>query len=255
MLHLVLDTNVILGYVHKNDRLNTKCTELINKIKKTQRITFFERYHKDDFRSAIKNRVNDNIEKLNNIGLWEFDKNGAYLIQNLDQFEEYAAKQTLTDSDKGWIKTIIKYSKSIEELRTIAPTIAMITITALETEFNKFINQLQSKSRVQFFSINRGSNTTEKNTVLDFLLNNKSLMEYFNIKLDATNKSRRKRIGYMDKKLLILTFYTSLVFPNSDYEFVTDDSDMNPKGDKITSIFRRTFKISTIDECINFSLT
>lgn len=249
--HITLDTNVILGYLHDNDRLHEKSKKLLNVIEqKNYTITYYEKIHKRDFYSAITNRVNENVSKLSKVGLWDVNFNGNYVIKNLDELKERVKQSDLSESDKGWIWTILEYENSIDDLRDNAMKYVPLIINELINEFQRFIDKWSAKRRIQFFHEKEEKNSAEKNEVFKQANkeNNPKLIEYFERELNKATPKGKKPMGIIDKELLILTFFSALIFPNYDYLFVTDDNHMNPKTDKVDKIFARLFITRTIDD-------
>ncbi len=245
MYHLIFDTNVFIGYIHKKDRLNPKCEELIN-LSKKHHIVFFQRLHTDDFNSAIKNRVIENMKKIKELGIWDYDKNGELKIKSIDDFRKNLENKKLTVSEKGWIDTILSNIDSIDDLRNYT-TKAMLIIPNFRRDFDSFIAHLNGKNRIQGFWSDRSRNTDEKNEILDLFDNETSMKERFFSKIDAVY-NRKGRMGLIDKKLLVMSYWCAIEFYDKKYRFITDDSDMKPKTNEIERIFCG-FKIKTIDDC------
>ncbi len=244
MYHLIFDTNVFIGYIHKKDRLNLKCKKLINLSKKHQ-IVFFQRLHTDDFNSAIKNRVIENMKKIKELGIWDYDENGELKIKSIDDFRENLENKKLTVSEKGWIDTILSNIDSIDDLRD--PTKAMLIIPKFRRDFDSFIRRLTDKNRIQVFWVDRSRNTQTKNEILDLFDNEKTMKKRFFSKIDAVY-NKKGRMGLIDKKLLVMSYWCALECYNNTYIFTTDDSDMKPETSEIERIFCG-FQIKTIDDC------
>lgn len=246
--YLILDTNVILGYIHKNDRLNSKCKKFFDACD-NHKFTYFERLHKDDFNRAIRNRVNQNTTKLTKLGLWDANSDGSYKIKNIDELKKKIEKETLSESDRKWIETILDNTKEIDDIRIAAPKNTALIINDFVKEFNSCIAALVTKNRVQTFHINRASNTDEKNRILDLFNSSTDLKNDFFSKIDEVYH-RKGEMGSIDKNLLALSFFCALNFVNNKYMFVTDDGHMKPETDEIAGIFGRLFSINTLDNCI-----
>lgn len=245
MYHLIFDTNVFIGYIHKKDRLNPKCEELINLSKKHQ-IVFFQRLHTDDFNRAIKNRINGNMRKMNDLGLWDYDKKGELKFKNIDDFRKSLENKKLTESDRGWINTILDNIGSIDDLRNDT-TKTMLIIPKFRRDFDSFIRRLTDKNRIQVFWVDRSRNTQTKNEILDLFDNEKTMKKRFFSKIEAVY-NKKGRMGLIDKKLLVMSYWCALECYNNTYIFTTDDSDMKPETSEIERIFS-SFRIKTIDDC------
>lgn len=212
-------------------------------------ITFFEELHEKDFNSAIKNRVMENTKKLNKLGLWDVDsEEGGYRIKDIDDFKKNLDNKKLSQSDENWIKTILDQLDSIDDLRNGSQTKTMLIINEFRRKFRSFIDHLDGKNRLQFFYSKKEKNTEEKNNVLDLFENGDTMKNHFFSEIDKVY-NKKGSMGLIDRKLLAMSFFCSMVFKNNEYLFSTDDSHMKPETDEIEGIFRRVFQIRTIDAC------